>query len=46
VVKARRIILEGVRDHIVLNLHKKETLFTMLFENNSDHKKLPFKENI
>ena len=29
VAKARRIIMEGVRDHIVLNLHEKETLFTM-----------------
>eukprot|EP00253_Pinus_taeda_P011123 PITA_11123 len=28
VSKARRIILRGVQDHIVSNLHRKETLFT------------------
>ena len=27
--KARRIILEGVRDHIVLNLHGKDTPYVM-----------------
>lgn len=27
--RARRIILEGVRDHIVLSLHVKETSFAM-----------------
>jgi len=52
VEKARRIILEGVRDHIVSNLHGKETPFTMwkaltnLFENNSDHKKLALKDKL
>jgi hypothetical protein len=29
VAKARRIILEGVRDHIVSNLHGKETPYAM-----------------
>lgn len=29
VAKARRIILEGVRDHIVSNIHRKETLYAM-----------------
>ena len=29
VAKARRIILEGVRDHIVSNLHRKVTLYAM-----------------
>ena len=44
VAKVRRIILEGVRDHIVSNLHGKETPFTLrkaltnLFENSSDHR--------
>lgn len=45
-MRARRIILKGARDHIVSNLHGKETPFAMwktvteLFENNSDAKKL------
>ena len=52
VVKARRIILEGIRDHIVLNLHSKETPFAMwkastyLFQNNSDHKKMAMKKKL
>ena len=29
VAKVRRIILEGVRDHIVLNLHGKDTPYVM-----------------
>jgi len=29
VATTRRIILEGVQDHIVSNLHEKEALFTM-----------------
>ena len=29
VAKARRIILKGVRDHIVLNIHGKENQFAM-----------------
>lgn len=52
VAKARTIILEGVRDHIVSNLHRKETPFAIwnafieMFENSSDHRKLAFKEKI
>jgi len=29
VAKVRRIIFEGVRDHIVSNIHGKETLYAM-----------------
>ena len=42
VARARRILLEGVRDHIVSSLHGKETLFSMwktlkyLYQNNND----------
>lgn len=45
VVKARRIILEGVQDHIISNIHGKETPFAMwnalteIFKNSSDHRK-------
>ena len=52
VAKARRIILEGVLDHIVSNLHGKETPFVMwkalidLFQNNSDHKMLALKDKL
>jgi len=52
VVKMRRITLEGVWDHIISNLHRKETLFkmwkelTQLFENSSDHKKLALKDKL
>ena len=52
VAKARRIILEGVRDHIVSNLNGKDTPYAMwqalidLFQNNSDHRKLALKYNI
>jgi len=52
VEKARRIILEGVRDHIVSNLHSKETPFAIwkplknLFQNNSDHRRLALKEKL
>ena len=51
-VKARQIILEGVRDHIVSSLHGKETLYAMckeltnLYQNNSDQRKLPLKEKL
>jgi len=50
VEKVRRIILEGVQDHIVSNIHGKETPFSMqkaltnLFQNSSDHRKLALKE--
>jgi hypothetical protein len=52
VAKARRIILEGVRDHIVSNLHGKDTPYAMwkalidLFQNNSDHRKLALKDKL
>ena len=42
VARARRILLEGVRDHIVSSLHGKETPFSMwktlkdLYQNSSD----------
>lgn len=50
--EVERIILEGVRDHIVSNLHGKETPFSMwktlieLFENNSDARKLALKDKL
>ena len=49
VARARRIILEGVRDHTVSSIHGKETSHSMwkelkdLFQNNSDHRKLALK---
>jgi 2-phosphoglycerate kinase len=52
VAKARRIILEGVRDHIVSSLHGKDTPYSMwkalmdLFQNNSDHRKLALKDKL
>jgi len=52
VAKARRIILEGVQDHIVSSLHNKEIPYTMwkaltdLFQNSSDHGKLSLKEKL
>ena len=42
VVRVRRILLEGVRDHIISSLHGKETPFSMwktlkdLYQNRSD----------
>ena len=42
VARARRILLEGVRDHIVSSLHGKETSFSIwkklkdLYENSND----------
>jgi len=52
VVKLRRIILKGVQDHVFLNLHSKETPFSMLkaltylFQYNNDHRKLALKEKL
>jgi hypothetical protein len=46
VAKERRIMLEGVREHIVSSLHGKFTPYEMwntlkdLFQNNNDHRKL------
>eukprot|EP00253_Pinus_taeda_P025239 PITA_25239 len=52
VAKVRRIILEGVRDHIVLSLHGKDTPFSMwktlkdLYQNRSDQRKLALKDKL
>jgi hypothetical protein len=52
VVKARRILLEGVKDHIVSSLHGKTTphamwkILTDLFQNSSDHRKLALKDKL
>jgi hypothetical protein len=52
VAKARRILLEGARDHIVSNLHGKSTPYAMwkdlmdLFQNNSNHRKLALKDKL
>ena len=50
--KARRILLEGVRDHIVSSLHGKDTPHAMwkvlmdLFQNSIDHRKLVLKDKL
>jgi hypothetical protein len=50
--KARTILLEGVRDHIVSSLHGKFTPYAMwktltdLFQNSSDHMKLALKDKL
>jgi hypothetical protein len=52
VAKERRILLEGVRDHIVSNLHGKDTPYAMwkaltdLFQNISNHRKLALKDKL
>ena len=52
VVKVRRILLEGVRDHIVSILHRKATPYAMcealtdLFQSSSDHRKLVLKDKL
>ena len=52
VARARRIPMEGVRDHIVSSLHGKETPFSMwktlkdLYESNSDQRKLALKDKL
>jgi hypothetical protein len=52
VEKARRILLEGVRDHIVSSLHGKDTphamwkVLTDMFQNSSDHMKLVLKDKL
>jgi hypothetical protein len=52
VAKARRILLEGVRDHIVSSLHGKTTphamwkVLTNIFQNSSDHRKLVLKDKL
>ena len=50
--KERWTILEGVRDHIVMSLHGKDTPFLMwktlrdLYQNNSDQRKLVLKDKL
>jgi hypothetical protein len=50
--KVRRILLDGVRDHIVSSLHGKTTPHAMwkvlmdLFQNSSDHRKLALKDKL
>ena len=50
--KARQIILEEARDHIVLSLHGKDTPFSMwntlkdLYQNSSDQRKLALKDKL
>eukprot|EP00253_Pinus_taeda_P021397 PITA_21397 len=50
--RARRILLEGVRDHIVSNLHGKETPFSMwktlkdIYQNSSDQRKMALKDKL
>jgi len=52
VARVRRILLEGVRDHIVSSLHGKETLFSMwktlkdLYQNSNDQRKLALKDKL
>ena len=52
VEKVRRIILEGLRDHILLSLHGKEAPYLMwkaltdLFQNSSDHRKSALKDTL
>jgi hypothetical protein len=52
VEKARRILLEGVRDQIVPNIHGKSTPYEMwntltdLFQKNNDHRKLVLKDKL
>jgi hypothetical protein len=52
VEKARRILLEGVQDHIVSRFHGKVTPYeiwntsTDLFQNNNDHSKLVLKDKL
>ena len=52
VARARRILLEGVRDHIVSSLHGKETPFAMwktlkdLYQNCSDQRTLALKDKL
>ena len=52
VARARRILLEGIRDHIVSSLHGKETKFSLwktlkdLYQNNNDQRKLALKDKL
>ena len=52
VAKTRRILLEGVKDHIVSSLHRKATPFamwkalTIFFQRSSDQRKLALKDKL
>eukprot|EP00253_Pinus_taeda_P030396 PITA_30396 len=52
VARARRILLEGVKDHIVSSLHGKKTPFSMwktlkyIYQNNNDQRKLVLKDKL
>ena len=52
VARCRRILLEGVKDHIVSNLHGKASPFLMwkalidLFQSKSDQRKLALKDKL
>ena len=52
IAKTRRILLEGVKDHIVFSLHKKATPFAMwkdltnFFQSSSDQSKLALKDKL
>ena len=52
IAKTIRILLEGVRDHIVSSLHGKATPFEMwkaltdIFQINNDHRKLALKDKL
>jgi hypothetical protein len=52
VAKVRRILLEGVQDHIVSSLHGKATphamwkVLTDLFQNSNSHRKLALKDKL
>ena len=52
VAKARKILLEGVRDHIISSIHEKETPYAMwkalknLFQNNNDQRKLALQDKL
>ena len=50
--KARRIILEGIKDHIILHLHEKKTTYETfkaildLYQGSSDARKFSLKEKL
>ena len=52
IAKTRRILLEGVKDHIVSSIHRKANPFAMwkaltdLFQSSSDHRKLALKDKL
>ena len=52
IAKTRRIMLEGVKDHIVSSLHRKDNPFLMwkaltyLFQSSSDQRNLALKDKL